>query len=129
MEEHITQEIVEELKEIQSFLEEEYEESAPVMVQRLTRINAYMARTGYLYAIACADQDRAIAGVFAENAKAIRVMPATISQKFINTLCDKENYYVKWLERLNKTCTHQADNIRTQVSFQKEELSLTKRGY
>ena len=128
-EEHITQDTHKELEDIQSFLEVVTGDEVNELIERLSMLNSYMARTGYLLAVATADRDRAMAGVFAEHQKSILKMPATVSQKFINCLCDTENYYVTWIERLNRACVHQGDNIRTQISFAKENLSLTKRGY
>ena len=61
--------------------------------------------------------------------KAILKMPATIAMKFIASQTVTENYLVNWLDRINRTCTHQSDNIRTQISFAKEQMSLTRRGY
>ena len=128
-EKNITPEIDEELKEIQCFLEEEYAEEPFVLTTRITKLNVYMARTGFLFAQAEEDRDKAIVATFAEHASAITKMPSQVSQKFISAMCEKENYYVRWIERLHRTCVHQSDGIRTQVSFAKEELSLTRRGY
>ena len=128
-EEHITPEVVEELKKMQEFADEPYTEDAAVLLPRLTQIGAYVSRTGYLKAVAEADRDRAVQAVFAEHANQILKMPATVSQKFISALCDKQNFYCTWIDRLNRTLTHQADIVRTQTSFAKEDLALTRRGY
>lgn len=129
-EKHITPEIIEELKEMQRFLEGSPETDDPnELIERLTKINAYMARSGFLMAEANADRDAAIAAVFAEHSKSILQMPATVSQKFISALCKDENYYATLVERINRTCVHQSDNLRTQVSFAKENMALTRRGY
>ncbi len=129
-ERHITPEIVEELKQMQAFLESEPTTDDPAeLIERLTIINAYMARSGFLMAEANADRDAAIAAVFAEYPKQILQMPATVSQKFISSLCKEENYYATLVERINRTCVHQSDNLRTQVSFAKENMALTRRGY
>ena len=129
-ERHITPEIVSELKEMQTFLESQPVTDDPgELIERLTTLNAYMARSGFLMAEANADRDAAIAAVFAEHSKAILQMPATVSQKFIGALCKEENYYATWVERINRMCVHQSDNLRTQVSFAKENMTLTRRGY
>ena len=129
IEEHITPDVVQELTEIQLFIDSEYTEDVAVLIPRLTRIGAYMSRTGYLKAVAESDRDRAMAAVFSEHSKAILKMPATVSTKFIGSQCARENYYCTWIDRINRTCTHQADIIRTQISFAKEDLALTRRGY
>lgn len=125
----ITEEIDGELRAIQSYLEDTPADEPSILLDRLTMLNSYMARTGYLLAEAKADLDAATAGVFAKFSNMILKMPATVSQKFITSQCETENYYVAWIERINRSCVHQSDNIRTQVSFAKENLNLTRRGY
>ena len=127
---HITPQIEEELHEIQQFLEDSPSSDVPdLLVDRLTMLNAYMARTGFLLAEAKADQDNAIAAVFAEFKNLIIKMPATVARTFIASQCENENYYANWIERINRACVHQSDNIRTQVSYAKENLKLTRSGY
>ena len=121
---HITEEVVEELRGIQEFLEEEYTDDPVSLLNRITLLNVYMARSGFLLAEAEADRDKAMAATFAEHASAITKMPSQVSQKFINALCEKENYFVTWIERIHRTCVHQSDGIRTQVSFAKEEMRM-----
>ena len=36
---------------------------------------------------------------------------------------------MNWLDRINRSLVHVGDNLRTQVSYAKEELRLTKSGY
>lgn len=125
----ITQAISEELESIQSFLEQDPGDDPNVLVERLTYLNSYMARTGFLLAEAKSDLDEATGLVFSEFSDFILKMPATVSTKFIASRCKEENFYVSWIERINRSCVHQSDNIRTQVSFAKEQLSLTRKGY
>lgn len=125
----ITQAISEELESIQSFLEQDPGDNPNVLVERLSYLNAYMARTGFLLAEAKSDLDEATSLVFSEFSEFILKMPATVSTKFISSRCKEENFYVSWIERINRSCVHQSDNIRTQVSFAKEQLSLTRKGY
>ena len=131
IEKKITPEIAEELMKIQAFLsqEEQITEDTDLLIERLSYINAYMARTNFLLAEAKADLDAATKKVFAEYFNQILKMPATVSQKFISALCKEENYYATLIERINKTCVHQGDNIRTLVSYAKENMALTRRGY
>ena len=86
-----------------------------------------MSRSGEMLADAMQLQDRAINAVYAEQGKLILKMPATIASKFVNSCCDQENRLVKWLERINATCKHQSDNLRTQISFAKEQFILENR--
>lgn len=130
MESHITEEVAQELTEIQLFLEEEVEGAEPeILIQRLSTLNSLMARTGFLLAVAKADQDRAMREVFDKYRGDILAMPASLAQKFISAQCERENYYATWLDRLNRECVHHSDNIRTQVSFAKQNMMLSGRGY
>lgn len=129
VEEHISDATGVELRGIQDFLETVASDDPSELIERLGMLNVYMARTGYLLAVAKADLDSAMADVFGKHADQITAMSATIGAKFIASQCKTENYYVNWLDRLNKTCVHQCDNIRTQVSFAKENMRLVNSPY
>lgn len=123
--------LLQEAQEIQDFLESvpDNNEDPNELAIRLTYLNNYMARSGKMLADAKQMQDSAISAAYAEHSKAILKMPATIAMKFIASQTVTENYLVNWLDRINRTCTHQSDNIRTQISFAKEQMILTRRGY
>lgn len=123
--------LLQEAQEIQDFLESvpDNNEDPNELAIRLTYLNNYMARSGKMLADAKQMQDSAISAAYAEHSKAILKMPATIAMKFIASQTVTENYLVNWLDRINRTCTHQSDNIRTQIPFAKEQMSLTRRGY
>lgn len=123
--------LLQEAQEIQDFLESvpDNNEDPNELAIRLTYLNNYMARSGKMLADAKQMQDSAISAAYAEHSKAILKMPATIAIKFIASQTVTENYLVNWLDRINRTCTHQSDNIRTHISFAKEQMSLTRRGY
>ena len=116
----ITPEIVAELQTIQKFLETRHSDEPAVLSEVLAEVNVQMARSGFLLAEAKADLDAAMAVVFDENMKAIQKMPATVSTKFMSALCKEEQYNVNWIERINRTCVHAADNLRSLLSYAKE---------
>lgn len=118
-----------EAERIQQFLETPVYEDINSLLGRLSEINVCLARTGKMLADARLILDRSISASYAEHTKLILKMPATVASKFISSQCPDQNYLVNWLERLNKSCVHQGDNLRTQVSYVKEELRLTKSGY
>lgn len=121
--------MISEAQAIQTYLEITCSDDVHEMLDRLSTLNVYMARSGLMLADAMQLQDRAVRSAYAEHGKLILKMPATVATKFINSCCDQENRLVKWLDRINATCKHQSDNLRTQVSFAKEQLSLERRGY
>lgn len=120
------QSILHECAEIQTFAEDTSADGDPVLLeQRLTYINSYLARCGKLWADVCKLIDRETIAVFNENLDIILKMPTTLANKFIQAKNYELNYVAKWLERLNREFVHQGDNIRTQVSMQKEQLKMT----
>lgn len=123
------EEIEKECKEMQDFLEIETSDSTDELVSRLTHINIYLARSGFLLAEAKRIQDKAIQEVYQSNMDALVKMPSNTAKQFITSFVADINYLVTWLDRLNRSCVHQGDNIRTQISFAKEELKLVKSGY
>lgn len=118
-----------EAEEMQSFLETTTSEDANELVPRLSELNVVMARSGKLLADAIELQDKVTALIFKENTDYIRMLSATIASKFISSQAAEINGLVKWLDRINATAKHQGDNIRTQISYAKEELRLVKNGY
>lgn len=121
--------IVDELERMQVELERIPSDDPIELIEKLGLLNVYMARTGYLLSLAKSDQDIAMSKVFESNLASIQKMPATIAAKFISSKCERENFFVSWIERLNRTCVHQGDNIRTQVSFAKENMRLINSPY
>ena len=88
-----------------------------------------MARSGEMLAEAVFLQEEAINRAFEENKDRIDCMAATVANKYLTSCCRHENRLVKWLDRINATCKHQSDNLRTQISFVKEQVRLDGRGY
>lgn len=121
--------LIKEAQTIQDFLEVTSSDDPAELSWRLSEINTYLARSGKMLADAKLLQDNAVAEIYAQHFKAIQKMPATVVTKFIYAQCANENYLVNWLDRINRACVHQGDNIRTQVSFAKEDMSLTRKGY
>lgn len=129
MEQERIKEIDEECKRMQDFLEITTSDDANELVARLTDINIYMARSGFLLAECKAMQDKAVASLYQLYGRDLLKMPATVVKSFISSQTAYINYYVNWLDRINRACVHCGDNVRTQISFAKEELKLTRSGF
>lgn len=123
------EELLKEANSIQQFLEISVSDNPEELVERLSYINVLLARTGKMLADAKLLQDRAITAAYTEHMNAIMKMTPTVSVKFINAITLNENYLVNWLDRMNRVLVHSSDNIRTQISYNKEQLRLTKSGY
>ncbi|MDE5945557.1 MAG: hypothetical protein K2G93_08260 [Rikenella sp.] len=118
-----------EAERIQAYLEITASDDPNELVARLSDLNVYLARTGRMLAEASCIRDRAVAAVYASRAEVIERMPATVARRFVDSQTADENELVVWLDRLNRTCTHQSENLRTQISFAKQQLELTRKGY
>lgn len=121
--------IITEIEEMQSFLETTASDNPKELIERLTDINVYLARSGKLLADAKAYQDEVAANVYAVHMEFISRVPATVAMKFVSAQSVTANQLVTWLDRINRTLVHAGDNIRTQISFAKQDMALQRKGY
>ena len=115
--------IIKEIEEMQSFLETTTSDNPKELIERLTDINVYLARSGKLLADAKAYQDEVTANVYASHMEFISRVPATVAMKFVAAQSVTANQLVTWLDRINRTLVHAGDNIRTQISFAKQDMA------
>lgn len=118
-----------EAERIQAYLEITVSDDPNELIARLSDLNVYLARTGRMLAEASCLRDRAVTAVYASQTETIGRMPATVARRFVEAQTADENELVTWLDRLNRACTHQSENLRTQISFAKQQLELTRKGY
>lgn len=112
-----------ELKNIQSDLEVEMSEDANEAQYRGNKLAVQMARTGKLLADAKIHRDRKLSSEVVENLKKVISLPASTANKFVDALCYDENHLVNWADRVNRSCTHQLDWVRTVISKAKAEMA------
>jgi len=118
-----------EINDMQSFLDITVGEEPAELTQRLSTLSAYMSRSGKLLADAKREQDTATAKAFMDNFKDIQKMSPSLAQKYVQSVCAEQNYFVNQLDRINRACVHQSENLRTQISFMKLELEMGRKGY
>jgi hypothetical protein len=53
-------------------------------------------------------------------------LSASVQNALLDSICEEESYLVDWLDRINRTCTHQIDGIRSLLSYVKEEMRFGK---
>jgi hypothetical protein len=121
--------ILQECKSIQLYLEAEYPADNPTACeQRGADLEVYMARSGKMLADAKYWQDEftnsAITNTLKEALSQQKIWSASIINKKIDALCQPYNYTVNWCERINRSCTHSLDFMRTMISRHKEEMRL-----
>jgi hypothetical protein len=125
--------ILKECSDIQAFLEADYPSDNPAACEQKGRdLETYMARSGKMLADAKYWQDQfqnsAISDTIKEALGQQKVWSTTIINKKIESLCKEYNYLVNWCDRINRSCTHQLDFIRTLISKHKVELQQSNYG-
>jgi|SRR5690606_1997421 len=111
-----------ELEEIQTFLEVTQSEDITEAVYRGNELAVYMARSGKLLADAKIHRDEKLNSEVIQNIKKLISLPASLANKFIDTLTRDENHLVNWADRVNASCSRQLEWCRTIISKGKAEM-------
>lgn len=119
--------LTKEAEEIQVFLECRVEDDANLLVERLSTLNHYLARTAVMLSEAKMIHDKSMLDTYM--AYDFDKMPASVVNKMVASMCGGTGRLVTWIERLNRALVHIGENLRTQISFSKEQLKLTRSGY
>ena len=118
----------EEATQIQSDLDVTQSEDANEAQERGNMLAAYISRTGKMLADAKyhlnAKKKSDIMETLADVAKRTPNASSTVVNELIKSLCKEEQYLVDWIERLNKTATHQLEWCRTVISKAKAEMAI-----
>jgi hypothetical protein len=56
-------------------------------------------------------------------------LSAKAQNALVDSLCSEESHLVDTLDRLSATFTHQLDALRSMLSYERENMRLTKTGY
>jgi hypothetical protein len=118
---HTVEQLEIEAKTIDDFMNITCSEQPEDAINRGNDLLVYLARTGKMLADAKYWQDEAINNSIIEKLKDQIDLPPMILKKFIDSSTKRENYLVTWIDRMNRTCTHQLDFLRTVVSFAKAQ--------
>lgn len=113
-----------ELAEIQTFLEESYPADNPtVCKERLTTLSQHMSRSGKLKADAEYHYSTMYNGSVMSALKQLAEasMSTSTINEYIKSMCRDYKQLVTWADRINRSCVHQSDSIRTIISFAKQE--------
>jgi len=118
--------MIKEAAGIQTFMEEPPTEIAEVLVERLAYANVYIARTGKLLADAKRMLNDRMVEVYEEKGDSLMKVGSTLAQKIMLAYCKDESFLVDWYDRLNRGLVHSADNLRTLISFAKENMRVER---
>jgi len=124
--------LLEEAAAMQEYLELQCSDNPAEIQERISTIAVYHARTGFMLAQAKKELNEkkktAIIQTVLEIAKT-QYLAAGAQNALVNSICVDEQYLVDWLDRLNSTCKHQLDAVRSLLSYEKENLRISKGGY
>ena len=119
--------LLEEANAIQSYLEIECSGNPEEIMNRINTISVYMARSGEMLA-------QAKRQLRARKSKEIRetiisiadknCLSASVQNALLDSVCEEEAYLVDLLDRINATCKHQIDALRSLLSYEKESLRM-----
>ncbi len=121
-----------EIKEISDYLNITCSNNPQEIQERISTIMVYMMRTGEMLADAkkmlrrkkSDEIQNTIIQIAKENC-----LSAKIQNALLESIAEDEAFLVDRLDRLNASCVHQLDALRTLLSYEKEALRLNKAGY
>lgn len=113
-----------ELEEIQAFLEAQYGADLPDQVQsRFDSLASYMARSGKLKADAewhyNSLLDSSIMDAVARGME--KTLPTSTLNKYVESLAKNYKFVFTWADRVNRSCTHQLEGLRSVMSTLRSE--------
>lgn len=118
----------EEAKKIQDYLDIMVSSDPAELVDRIATLMTYMSRSGQMLAQAkkalrakkTAEISKTIMSIAKE-----QCLSATVQNALLDSICEEEAYMVDWLDRINRTATHQIEGLRSLLSYEKEQMRLT----
>ncbi|PKP11992.1 MAG: hypothetical protein CVU09_00390 [Bacteroidetes bacterium HGW-Bacteroidetes-4] len=117
----------EEAVEMQEFIESPFMDDVNSWMLRGNQLCEYMARSGKCLADAKSHlADKKKAYITEDLIKILSGfgVSATAQKELINNACGDLESLVTWFDRINRTCTHQVEYIRSLISKEKAEMQL-----
>lgn len=122
-----TDQIEEELLDIQAFLELPYASDNPAAcLDRLNTLSQHIARSGKIKADAEWHYHNVVSSEIMNalrDALTDKMTPSTLN-KFIDAKAKDFKHLVTFADRVNRSSTHSAENLRTIISFLKSQMQL-----
>lgn len=121
-----------EIKEMQDYLEITCSNTPEEIQERISTLSVYMARSGEMLAKAKQNLRKKKASEIGETIVKIakqNCLSAKAQNALVEAIAEEEAFLVDWIERINRTCTHQIDALRSLLSYEKENLRLERTGY
>lgn len=115
-----------EIKTMQAYLEITPSGEAHEYIERLQTLGVYIARSGVLLAEAKKQLHFKQAEFYESHAEWLSKFSPSQVKEYMKARCYDEQYYVDWLDRINATCVHQSEGLRTLISYAKMEMTIDK---
>lgn len=118
--------------EMQTYMQDDCSDNPDEVIERLKQLNVYQARSGFMLAEAkkmyrerkASEIAKTIVKIAKEN-----YLSAKAQNAIVDSIAQQEAFLVDWLDRINATCKHQQDVLRSVLSYEKENLRLNNTGY
>ena len=118
-----------EVNMINAYLRQDAPTDPDEISQRLSRISGFNARTGEMLAEAECIVSKWKGEVLEELIKEDPKMSANTQKTLVESRCADGIKVVRLIERANRATVHSGEIGITQMSFAKEEMSLSRKGY
>ena len=124
-------ELRERAKELQMFLETESSNNPEELTDRILKLMSYIAYSGEMLVEAkkllrsrkSSEISKTIIAIAKE-----QCLSASVQNALLDSICDDEAFLVDFIERVNRTATHQLDACRSLLSYEKEQLKQVNYG-
>ena len=118
--------------QIQNYLEVNVSNDPEELKERIIMLMSHIAYSGQMLAEAkrllrsrkSSEISKTIIAIAKE-----QCLSASVQNALLDSICDEEAYLVDFIERVNRTATHQLDACRSLLSYEKEGMRLNKTGY
>jgi hypothetical protein len=124
--------LLQEAAEIQGYCEITVSDNPAEISERIVTLGVYIARTGNMlaeakYHLNAKRKDETMALI--ERILSDKKLSAKVQNALMDSICKEEQYLVDWVERLNRAATHQQEAMRSLLSYERENLRISKTGY
>lgn len=121
----------EEAEAMQAYLELTTNDNTADLSDRIKILAVYHARSGYMLAEAKKTLSEKKKSEIIETIFSIakqNYLSAKAQNALVDSIATDEQFMVDWLERINASCKHQLDAVRSLLSFEKELYKTTHYG-
>lgn len=119
--------MIDELEQYQDYLNSDFEEELPLVVERSRKLQEIISRSGKMFADAKrALNEKKLSEIMSQLHEIAKRTPHATPKAvnaMIDTLCRDEQYLVDWAEQVNKTAKYQFEECRSLMSLAKAEMN------